>query len=82
VIQPGNGIIYARLTAGIAGLDEGEYIEGHCLDATTSARVPKNMIGRRLSARQAKKLLDGLDAGTGGGTRKVRCKKRPAMSTA
>src|ERR1051326_3614895 len=65
VIQPGNGVVFARLAAGIAGLDGGDFIEGHCLDAAMSARVPKNMIGKRLSARQAKLLLDSLGGRAG-----------------
>jgi hypothetical protein len=78
VIQPGNGVVFARLAAGVAGLDQGDFIEGHCLDETMSAPVPKNIIGRRLSARQAKKLLDCLDAGT----RKSGPGKRDAVSVA
>jgi hypothetical protein len=57
--------VFARLSAGVAGLDHGEFIEGHCLDQATSARVPKNMIGKRLSARQAKLLLDSLESERG-----------------
>jgi hypothetical protein len=61
VIQPGNGVVFVRLSAGIAGRDDGDFIEGHCLDEAMSARVAKNMVGKRLSAGQAKKLLDSLE---------------------
>ena len=61
VIQPGNGVVFARLSAGVAGLDQGDFIEGHCLNEAMSGRVPKDMIGKRLSAGQAKKLLDSLE---------------------
>jgi hypothetical protein len=54
VIQPGSTLMFARLGAGIAKLDEGDLIEGHCLNAAMSARIPKNMIGKRLSQQQAK----------------------------
>jgi hypothetical protein len=55
VIEPGASIIHARLRASIAGLDQGEFTEGHELDGKW--RVPKAMIGRRLSQEEAKRLL-------------------------
>ena len=38
VIEPGASIIHARLRASIAGLDEGEFTEGHELDRKAAAR--------------------------------------------
>jgi hypothetical protein len=37
--------------------DEGTFSEGYELDRKTSKQVPKAMIGRRLSQKEAKKLL-------------------------
>jgi hypothetical protein len=39
----------------LTGLDEGTFTEGHELDRKW--RVPKAMIGRRLSQEEAKRLL-------------------------
>ena len=50
--------IHARMRAALANLDEGEFTEGHELDRKW--RVPKEMIGRRLTQDQAKRLLDKL----------------------
>jgi len=55
VIEPGVSPIHARMRAGLANLDEGEFTEGHELDRKW--RVPKAMIGRRLSQEEAKRLL-------------------------
>jgi hypothetical protein len=70
------------LGAGIARLYEGDFIEGHCLDAATSARIPKDMIGKRLSQRQAKKLLDSLERDTWSkkGAKTARRKAGPSLS--
>jgi hypothetical protein len=40
-----------------SGLDEGIFTEGHELDGKTEKQVPKEMIGRRLSQEEAKRLL-------------------------
>jgi hypothetical protein len=55
VIEPGASLIHARMRASFAELDEGEFAEGHELDHKW--RVPKAMIGRRLSQEEAKTLL-------------------------
>ena len=55
VIEPGSSLIHARLRASLDGLDQGEFTEGHKLDRKW--RVPKAMIGRRLSQEEGKRLL-------------------------
>ena len=55
VIEPGPSRIHARMRAALAGLDQGEFTEGHELDRKW--RVPKEMVGRRLSQEEAKRLL-------------------------
>jgi hypothetical protein len=49
--------IHARLRASLAELDEGVFTEGHELDRKTERQVPKEVIGRRLSQEEAKRLL-------------------------
>ena len=56
--EPSSGLVVLSLMFGFAAiteLDEGTFTEGHELDRKW--RVPKEMIGRRLSQGQAKKLL-------------------------
>jgi hypothetical protein len=48
-------LIHARLRATLDGLDQGEFTEGHELDRKW--KVAKEMIGRRLSQSEAKRLL-------------------------
>jgi hypothetical protein len=47
------------MRAALARLDEGTFTEGHELDRKW--RVPKAMIGRRLSQAEAKRLLATLE---------------------
>jgi hypothetical protein len=57
VIEPAPSLVHARIVAALAGLDEGEFTEGHELDRKTEKQVPKAMIGCRLSQEEAKRLL-------------------------
>jgi hypothetical protein len=59
IIQPTGSIIAARMRALLAGI-EGEFQEGHELDAKTAKKVPRAMIGRVLSRKEAKTLLKKL----------------------
>ena len=57
VIEPAHSLVYARLRAD--GLDEVEFTEGHELPGKW--KVAKEMIGRRLSQAEAKRLLAKLE---------------------
>jgi len=46
---------HARMRAALANLDEGEFTEGHELPGKW--KVAKEMVGRRLSQEEAKRLL-------------------------
>ena len=48
-------MVHARMRAALANLDQGEFTEGHELDRKW--KVAKEMIGRRLSQEEAKRLL-------------------------
>ena len=63
VLQRASSLIHARMHAGIAKLDQGEFTEGHALAPEMATRVPPDMIGRRLSQKQAAVLLDRLEGG-------------------
>lgn len=58
-IQEAFDFSMARLKAAMAGAPD-DFKEGHVLDARTARKVPKAMVDRMLSARQAKKLLKKL----------------------
>jgi hypothetical protein len=49
------------MMASLADLDLGEFKEGHQLDAKMIKRIPKGMIGKRLSRTQAARLLNSLE---------------------
>jgi hypothetical protein len=56
IIQPADHIITARIRAMLADVP-GEFQEGHRLDDKTAKSVPKAMIGRVLSRKEATALL-------------------------
>jgi hypothetical protein len=58
-IQPGGALGMARLKAAIADV-EGEFQEGHALDAKMTKKVPKGQIGKPLTRKQATALLKRL----------------------
>jgi hypothetical protein len=58
VIQPAPSLVHARLVTAIAEI-EGEFTEGHQLDAKLIRKIPKNMLGKRLSSKQAGQLALG-----------------------
>jgi hypothetical protein len=59
IIQPAGAIVAARMRALLAGV-EGEFQEGHELDDKMMRKVPKGMIGRVLSRKDAAALLKKL----------------------
>jgi len=59
VIEPAPSLVHARMRASIDGLDEGDFTEGHELDRKW--KVAKEMVGRRLSQQEAKRLLAKLE---------------------
>ena len=55
VIEPGASLIHARMRASLDELDQGDFTEGH--EIAGKWKVAKEMIGRRLSQEEAKRLL-------------------------
>lgn len=56
-------MIYARLKAAMADLaDDQNFAEGYEMDPKIASKVPKEAIGRRLSADEARAVLDQLHA--------------------
>lgn len=59
VVQPASNLISARMRAAIAGVT-GDFQEGYELDAKTAKKVPKGLIGKSLSRKEAAALLKKL----------------------
>lgn len=59
-LQPASSTIYGWLRSAIAG-HEGKMVEIHELDRKTERLIPKKMIGRALSQREAKALLKKIE---------------------
>ena len=57
VLQPARSLIHARMLAGVAQLDLGQFVEGHELPKSYIGKLPKDKIGKLLSQRQAQQLL-------------------------
>jgi hypothetical protein len=55
IIEPAHSLIHARMRASLANLDEGDFTESHELDRKW--KVAKQMVGRRLSQEEGKRLL-------------------------
>lgn len=62
VLQPASDVIYARLRAALADLAEGTFIESHELETKMAKKIPKNLIGRRLTQDEALALLNRLES--------------------
>jgi hypothetical protein len=76
VIISAGSLIAARMYAAIDGLDAGvEFVEGYSLDTEMGARVPLEMIGRRLTSVQARTVLDAM---RGAETARARIPSEPA----
>jgi hypothetical protein len=64
VIRPEQTAIAAKLVALVSDetLRERDFKEALELDAATAQRIPKNMIGRRLTQAEARRLLRQIEA--------------------
>jgi hypothetical protein len=60
-IAKANNQIFAWISSAIAGHQGGTPVETHELDEKTARKVPKKMIGRVLSGKEAKELLKRLE---------------------
>ena len=56
-IQEAGAMIFAKIKTSTAGF-EGEPVEAYALDKARARKVPKKMIGRTLSDREVRALLD------------------------
>jgi hypothetical protein len=54
-IQPAYSLVDARVKAALAGYEE--FTEAHQLDTETAMKIPKEMIGRTLTSKEAEELL-------------------------
>jgi hypothetical protein len=61
ILQPASSLIHARLVAAIND-EPGTFSEGHELQNKHIRRIPKKMIGRCLSTREAQRILKLLEA--------------------
>ena len=59
VIEQAPSLVHARMRAALAGVDEGDFTE--CHELPSKWKVAKEMVGRRLSQAEAKKLLAKFD---------------------
>jgi len=66
------------LRAALTNLDEGEFAEGHKLDRKW--KVPKEMVGRRLSQEEAKRLLAEFEQEDRGSNATIRCSRSECCS--
>jgi hypothetical protein len=58
VLADAPSLVHARMVIALAGLDtDAEFREGHELDDKTARKVPKKLIGIRLSPKEAEQLL-------------------------
>ncbi|MCC6890089.1 MAG: hypothetical protein IT536_16270 [Hyphomicrobiales bacterium] len=61
VLQPAYELMFAGIAASIKHkLATEDFVEGHQLDKKTIRKIPKHMIGKPLSSRQAQQLLKKL----------------------
>jgi hypothetical protein len=60
LIQPASALIYARFRAALDKTIDGDFVEGHQLQAEQIKRIPKTMIGKPLTLKQAAALLEKL----------------------
>ena len=59
MIRADSALIFARMRATLDCFG-GTFVEAHALDAKTAKKIPKAMIGRALTAREAAAVLDRL----------------------
>lgn len=59
VVQEAGDVITARLKAKLVG-HEGDFAEAHRLDTKMAKKVPKDLVGRVLSQKEAMRLLKKL----------------------